>query len=283
MSKSKKKVRNSTKNNIKKSKVFSNNKKTKKLNTFNMVKQDFSVYWHHKINRSHVGCSLADYIKNFTLICKNAPVTGRTLEGYKRHLFPDLNTKSKKEFLDFFKDKNFLDMGSGINHIFKKSLLHHLIKRKYRALGMDLYDFPKPQKHFKTGSVLDTKLNSTSYDIITSQYFLYYWLDEPDKLLVAIKEMNRILKPGGTIRIYPVYYGNYHFNNEPLMRYFEKHFTVKVKKPKFYPERVAYIYPGEGAKDIKLTNWNVPKKEKEDAENLEACTLILTKKYDRLW
>ena len=46
----KKKVRNSTKNNIKKSKVFSNNKKTKKLNTFNMVKQDFNVYWHHKKN-----------------------------------------------------------------------------------------------------------------------------------------------------------------------------------------------------------------------------------------
>ena len=94
-------------------------KKTKKINTVDMIKQDFSVYWHHKMSRSHVGCSLDDYIKNFTIICKNAPVTGRTLEGYKRHLFPDFKNKSNSNFLDFFKDKNFLDIGSGINHIFK--------------------------------------------------------------------------------------------------------------------------------------------------------------------
>lgn len=283
MPKSKKKVRNSTKNNVKKSKVFSNNKKTKKLNTFNMVKQDISIYWNHKMNRSHVGCSLSDYIKNFTIICKNAPVTGRTLEGYKRHLFPDYNSMNKKQFLDSFKDKKYLDMGSGINHIFKKSLLYQLIKRKYRALGMDLYDFTKAHKNFKTGSVMNTNLNTNTYDIITSQYFLYYWLDEPDKILVALKEMNRILKPGGTIRIYPVYYANYHFNNDPLIRYFEKHFTIRINKPDFYQERVAYIYPGESAKDIKLTDWGVSKKEKDDAINLEASTLILTKKYDRLW
>ena len=258
-------------------------KKTKKISTFNMIKQDLSVYWNHKMSRSHVACSVSDYIKNFTIICKKAPVTGRTLEGYKRHLFPDIKVKTNSQFLDYFKNKIFLDIGSGINHIFNRSLLSRLLKRKYKAMGMDLYKFPKEQKNFKTGSVLDTGLRANTYDVITSQYFLYYWMDEPDKLLVAFRELNRILIPGGTIRIYPVYYGNYHYNNEPLIKYLEKHFTIKVKKPKFYRERVAYIYPGEGAKDIKLTDWDVPRKEKEDAENLEACTLILKKKYDRLW
>ena len=95
-------------------------------------------------------------------------------------------------------------MGSGINHLFEKSLLYKLIKRKYSAMGMDLYKFPTPQKNFtNAGTVFRTKLKNESLDIITSQYFLYYWLDEPEKLIKAFKELYRILKEGGTLRIYP--------------------------------------------------------------------------------
>ena len=86
------------------------------------------------------------------------------------------------------------------------------------------------------------------------------------------------MKKGGTLRIYPVYFGNYHYNNNNLINYLEDNFNILVKKPNFFKEKVAYIYPGENIKEIKFTNLSVPKKEKEDAENLNACTLILFKK-----
>ena len=258
------------------SKNIKNKKITKKISKFQQQYQNFSILWNHKMARSHVACSIMDYIKNLTILCNKAPVTGRTLEGYKRHLFPDLK-KNRTQFIKYFENKNFLDMGCGINHIFDKSLLHELLKRNYKATGMDLYKFPTPQKNFQSGSVFKTKLKSNSFDIITSQYFMYYWLDEPEKLIKAFKELNRILKKGGTIRIYPVYYGNYHYNNDKLIKYLERNFDIMVKKPRFFKERVAYIYPGEDIIDLKMTDWSVPRKEKEDAENLNASTLILTK------
>ena len=230
------------------------------------------------MSRSHVACNLTDYFKNMTLLCKKAPVTGRTAKGYKIHLFPDLKIKSENKFITYFKNKNYLDMGSGINHIFREALLYKLIKKNYKALGMDLYKFPSKQKNFKTGTALKTNLKNNTYDIITSQYFLYYWLDNPPKLIEALTELHRILKKKGSLRIYPVYYGNYHFNDDTLIKFIEKHFEIMIYKPIFYKERVAYIYPGEDRKDIKLTGWDVPRKEKEDAENLEAQTLILVKK-----
>ena len=57
------------------------------------------------MSRSHVGCSIMDYVKNLTILCNKAPVTGRTLEGYQRHLFPDLRFKTESKFLDYFKKK----------------------------------------------------------------------------------------------------------------------------------------------------------------------------------
>ena len=153
-------------------------------------------------------------------------------------------------------------MGSGINHLFEKSLLYKLLKRNYSA-GMDLYKFPL-KKNFKSGTVFKTKLKENTYDIITSQYFLYYWLDQPEKLIKAFNELSRILKKGGTIRVYPVYYGNYHYNDDKLIKYLEDNFEIEVYKPKFYKEKVAYIYPGENIKDLKITDDSIPRKEKED-------------------
>mgnify|MGYP006097550491 CR=1 FL=1 len=100
-------------------------------------------------------------------------------------------------------------MGCGINHLYKDALLYQLIQKKYKAMGMDLYKFPKKHPHFKSGSILKTKLPDNSFDIITSQYFMYYWMDNTKQLLKAYKELNRILKDKGEIRIYPVYFGNY--------------------------------------------------------------------------
>ena len=47
---------------------------------------------------------------------------------------------------------------------------------------------------------------------------------------------------------------------------------------KFFKERVAYIYKGEGEKDIKKTDISVGNKEARDAKSLNASVLILKKK-----
>jgi hypothetical protein len=154
-------------------------------------------------------------------------------------------------------------------------LLYKLQKKKYKTMGLDLYKFPKKYPNFKSASIFNTGLKSNNYDIITSQYFLYYWLDKPNELIKVYTELKRLLKKNGEIRIYPVYYGNYHFNNNKLLEYLLKNFNIEIKYPKFILEKVAYIYPGEGEKDIKLTDNGTPEKEKYDAEKLKASLLIL--------
>ena len=98
------------------------------------------------------------------------------------------------------------------------------------------------------------------------------------KVNLDYKELNRILKDKGEIRIYPVYFGNYHYNDEKLLNYLLNNFNITIKYPKFYKERVAYIYKGEGEEDIKKTDISVGNKEARDAESLNASVLILKKK-----
>ena len=238
-----------------------------------LKKQNSLVYLKHKMNRSSINCDLWDYIKNFSFLCEKAPVTGRGLKSYQKHLFPDV-----KNVFTYLKKKSFLDMGCGINHLYKEALLYKLIQKNYQAMGMDLYKFPKKHANFKTGSVLKTKLPDNSFDVITSQYFMYYWMDNTKQLLKAYKELNRILKDKGEIRIYPVYFGNYHFNDDKLLNYLLNNFDITIKYPKFFKERVAYIYKGEGEEDIKKTDISVGNKEARDAESLNASVLILKKK-----
>ena len=248
---------------------YTSKKLTKKINTFNQLSQNMSIYWHHKLSRSWAACN---FFKNMDIKCNTAPVTGRGIESYKTHLFPDISNIFK-----YLKDKNFLDIGSGINHVYKNALLYKLIQNKYNATGLDLYKFPKKHPNFVSRNIMNTNLKSNYYDTITSQYFLYYWIDNRTDLLKTLKELHRIMKKNGTLRIYPVYYGNYHYNDDPLIKYIDKHFKVEVIQPKFYKEKVAYIYPGEGPKDIKLTNNSVPEKEAEDAATLDASLVIFTK------
>ena len=48
-----------------------------------------------------------------------------------------------KNIFGYLKSKSFLDIGCGINHIYKEALLYQLIQKKYKALGMDLCKFLK--------------------------------------------------------------------------------------------------------------------------------------------
>ena len=239
-----------------------------------LAEQKSMLYWHHKMSRSVVACSFLDMIKNFGMKCDKAPVTGRDEISYKQHLFYDI-----KDVYKYLKNKSFLDVGCGINHIYEKALLYKLNKKGYQAQGMDLYEFPIEYPNFKSGSIYKIPFLKKSFDVITSQYFLYYWVDDTKELLKAYKEMFRVLKPKGEIRIYPVYFGNFHFNDHKLLTYLINNFHIDVIRPPFIPERVAYIYPGEDEKDIKLTDGSVPKKEKEVTENLDGTLLVLKKKF----
>ena len=60
--------------------------------------------------------------------------------------------------------------------------------------------------------------------MIMCSNLLYLWIDQPKKVLRAVKELKRILKPGGEIRIFPVNFGSYHLNNEKLFEYINNNF-----------------------------------------------------------
>ena len=108
-------------------------KLTKKIKTCQQLSQNIAIYWHHKLSRSWAAC---DFLKNMDLKCNTAPVTGRGIESYKTHLFPDVSNIFK-----YLKNKRFLDIGCGINHVYKNALLYKLIQKKYNATGLDLYKF----------------------------------------------------------------------------------------------------------------------------------------------
>ena len=149
-------------------------------------------------------------------INKNIPVTGRSISFYRTHLFPKFKSTSK--LLIYFRNKNILDIGSGINHLYRNSFIYK-VKTKNK-IAMDLYDVNKeynlPDKLniFKKGNIYNTKLKSNYFDLITINNVLYFWIDSPKLLLKAFKELYRILKINGQIRIFPVFFGNYSYNNK---------------------------------------------------------------------
>ena len=259
---------------MKTKKIGFKSKSNTKRSLVKQLKENISIYWHHKLSRSWAACN---FIRNMDIKCNTAPVTGRGIESYKQHLFMDQTNVFK-----YLKNKSYLDVGCGINHLYKNALLYKLIKKGYKAKGLDLYKFPDSSssnsKYFVSRSIKQTKLPSNSFNVITSQYFLYYWMDNAKDLLETFKELNRILRARGEVRIYPVYYGNFHYNDDMLLNYLLKHFDIEVLKPKFVKEKVAYIYPGENIKDLKVTDNSVPTKEAEDAKTLEASLVIFKKK-----
>ena len=152
--------------------------------------------------------------ENFFMTNHMDYVTGRSLQNYLKHLFP--NIKSEQKLLDHMKNLRFLDLGSGINHINKPSLLYKLNKLPNTwAKGLDVVDLPKHNNYIK-GSLFNTKFRSNSIDIILCQYVLYSHINTVTLIKKALIEAFNILKLGGEMRIYPVYFGNYYLSNENL-------------------------------------------------------------------
>ena len=176
------------------------------------------------------------------------PITGRTKENYSVHIFPDI-----KDILSHLKEKDYLDIACGINHEYPESLLRKLTGNKKRH-GLDIHnkDTQLGKVKYFNRSIYQTGFKNNSYDCITINNFLYFWESKPTNLLTIFKELYRILKKDGEIRIFPVYYGNYHLENIELHSYLNEHFNIRCLFPKkdYSKESPIYIENGE----IKQTN-----------------------------
>lgn len=209
------------------------------------------------------------------------PITGRTKKNYEMQLFPDLN---QKQINAFMKDKDYLDVACGMNHVYEGSLLSSLSSTKgskVRVLvlrhGLDIHDLGTRDSNIRNiryiqGSVYNMK-GLPKYDIITVNNFLYFWELNPKKILVAIKELFHHLKKDGELRIFPVYYGDYSLNLIELHKFCNENFWISCIRPT-YSSEVPIFYEDGIQKGLKSDG----QVEKSKNTKLMSHTLILKKK-----
>ncbi len=189
--------------------------------------------------------SIAHYLQQRKRIGGKIPVTGRSVENYAIQLFPDIDGSLTRHV----GTKDYLDVACGINPMYPKSLLCSL-KGSRKKHGLDIHECTEPVApgvRYVRASAYKTGLPSHSYDCITVNNFMYFWESHPQKLLQLYKEMNRLLKKGGTLRIFPVFYGNYACDNVDLHDYLNTHFCIQCLRPKhdYSKEAPVYIRDGE--------------------------------------
>lgn len=214
-------------------------------------------------------------LKNRAYIEGNIPKTGRSLENYASQLFPDVSNP-----LTYLKNKDYLDLACGINHMYSKSLLCQLAKnsKSKKRDGLDIHEDSKclysNMKYFK-GLSHNTGLPNNSYDCITINNYLYFWEFNTGNLIKIYKELFRILKPGGELRIFPIFYSNYHNDNIELFDLLNDCFFIKCLRPKndYSKESPIYIEGGE----VKQTHVKNGQNEYRLNHELMAQVLILKK------
>ena len=202
----------------------------------------------------------------------NISVTARTIDLYRDHLYPDC--QSDKEFLGKLKNKRMLDVGCGYNPLYDTSLIQVVNGNKKefnsQVTGCDIIDMKMP--NYSKSSIYT--MNFTHVDTILINNLMYFWINKPKDLLRAYKNLYKLLKPGGEIRVFPVYMNSYHQNNDELKKFINDHFFVRMIKPDYYDEDPFYqdkehdeIYVLEG----------LGKKEAKINKMLNSHTLILKK------
>ena len=203
--------------------------------------------------------------------CENKYVTGRNITSYNKHFFPGV---SRNKMIQTLLSKRYLDVGSGLNHTIPNSLISILKDKGSRyAKGMDIVE----QKHspiYINASIMKTGLRSNSIDMMTSQYVLYSHIKTIPTLKRAFKEIHRILKKNGEIRVYPIYYSNYYMGDKGLKRYIDNLFDIEIIEPKFYIDKnKTLLHKGklENLGDSYLMEWARHK-------ILQAKTIIFKKK-----
>ena len=71
---------------------------------------------------------------------------------------------------------------------------------------------------------------------------MYFWEYNPQKLIQMYKELYRLIRVGGTIRIFPVFYGNYYLDNVELYDFINTHFSIQCLRPKKDYSKESPIY-----------------------------------------
>ena len=107
-----------------------------------------------------------------------------------------VNFKTKEALFKWLKGKKFVDVGSGINHIYDKSLLYKLIHKKHKAYGLDIAKVDN-NRHYLKKSIFKTGISSNSCDIVAINNLLYFHLHKMSQIKRALKELHRILKKDG--------------------------------------------------------------------------------------
>ena len=211
------------------------------------------------------------------------PITGRTKKNYEMQLFPDLKQK-QKQINAFMKNKDYLDLACGMNHVYEGSFLSSLASypttSKVLRHGLDIHDLKKGENEQKgisniryiQGSVYNMK-GLPKYDVITVNNFLYFWELNPKKILLAFKELFHHLKKDGELRIFPVYYGDYSLNLIELHKFINENFWLSCIQPT-YSNEVPIFYQDGVQKGLKSDG----QVEKSKNTKLMSHTLILKKK-----
>lgn len=185
-------------------------------------------------------------------------ITARTKELYYSHLFPDMNVSKIEKHL---KNKNILDIGCGYNPLYDESLLNY-IKNKpemnTKITGMDIIDMDMPD--YTKQSVLTLNKKKVA-DMVLINNLLYFWINKPKDLLTIFKNIHRALKPGGEVRVFPVYMDNFTMDSDEVKEFLNKHFYLRSLKPTyvsedpFYQDKLKdeiYVLEGLGEHEVKI-------------------------------
>ena len=203
-------------------------------------------------------------LKDRSYIEGKIPKTGRSFTNYSVQLFPDI-------------EKSKLLIHLKVNHMYNESLLCQLSKGKRRD-GLDIHSDKQtscPNVNYYKGTSLKTNLSSNTYDCITINNYLYFWEYNTKKLIQIYKELFRILKPGGELRIFPIFFSNYHNDNVELLDLLNELFFVKCLRPKKDYSKESPIYMTKS--EIKKTDPRNGLNEYRINHELMAQVLLLKK------
>ena len=207
--------------------------------------------------------------KTITADDNQIAITGRTKDNYIKQLFPDV-----KNPLSYMKDKDYLDLACGLNHMIKGTFLTSLSGDRLRH-GFDIHDLTSSlvSVEYTEGSVYDMS-GLPKYDVITCNNFLYFWELEPKKILKAFHELSTHLKKDGEIRIFPIYYGNYSLNYIPLHKFLNENFWISCLQPE-YSDEAPLLYRDNETHRASVIDG---RHEKNENKELMSHTLILKRK-----
>ena len=198
-------------------------------------------------------------------------ITARTKELYDRHLFPDLTSVKIDRAIT---NKRILDIGCGYNPIYDDSFINYVVnnpKLNCEIKGIDIIDMDMP--NYKKTSIFTVK-DEKGVDYILINNLLYFWINKPKDLLKIYANLEKSLKPGGEIRVFPVYMDNFTMDSEDVKRLINNKFFVRTIIPHyhaedpFYQDKEAdeiYVLEGLGERETKINKM------------LKSTTLILKK------